>query len=115
MNIGLLGAALSQGDAGSLEQAVVGDLLSREDAVTADLLRAVDADLSEAVMVASEGIMDVPNRLFMPYFWAPKALGFRARPETLQLFRDLGLPAYWDLYGWPEECRRTDVNSFVCE
>lgn len=113
--IGLLVAALSQGDPGLLEQVEVGDFLSREDAVTADLLRASDADLSEAVMGASEGTMDVPNRLFMPYFWAPTALGFRVRPETLQLFRDLGLPAYWDLYGWPDVCRRTDVNNFVCE
>jgi hypothetical protein len=48
-------------------------------------------------------------------FWT-KGLGdFRARPETLQLFREIGLPAYWDLYGWPDMCRRTGIDSFVCD
>ena len=39
----------------------------------------------------------------------------RKRPETLQLFRDVGLPAYWDLYGWPPMCRRVDAHDFDCD
>jgi hypothetical protein len=64
---------------------------------------------------AAERIMETPNRLVLQDFWVAKGAGFRQRPEALQLFRDLELPAYWDLYGWPSVCRRTDVHNFACD
>ena len=113
--IGPLVAAVSRGAASPFGQTEVAAILSGEGVVASDLVHAMDTDLSEALAIVSQGITDVPNRLFMQYFWAPKSSGFRARPESLQLFRDMGLPAYWDLYGWPDVCRRTDVNNFVCD
>ena len=111
----LLVTAVSQGTAGAFEWQELQAALNFEYLVADDLVYALDADLSEGLVGVSEGIMEVPNRNFMQSFWAAEASNFRARPETQQLFRDLGLPAYWDLYGWPKVCRRTDVNNFVCE
>jgi TolB-like protein len=47
-------------------------------------------------------------------FWWPELSDFRKRPETKQYFVDVGLPEYWDLYGWPPMCARTSISDFEC-
>jgi TolB-like protein len=113
--IGPLAAAVRNGSADELEPQKLAAILESDFLVLPDMVYALDTDLSAVLLVYSERLLDTPNRNFMQNFWAPKATTFRQRPETLQLFHDLGLPAYWDLYGWPDLCRRTDVNNFVCD
>lgn len=48
-------------------------------------------------------------------FWEAFAGPLRKKPEFRQLVADLGLPEYWDEYGWPTEyCRRTAPDDFEC-
>ena len=64
---------------------------------------------------ATVGLAERPNMNEIGYFLTNRMSLLRQRPETLQLFRDLNLPAYWDLYGWPPYCRRIDISEFECE
>jgi TolB-like protein len=111
----LLATAATQGTAAEIDQQTLFDVWDGGLAVGAALLFLLDMDPTGLLMRASERIMETPNRLVMQDFWVARAAAFRQRPEALQLFRDLSLPAYWDLYGWPNVCRRTDVNNFVCD
>jgi hypothetical protein len=61
------------------------------------------------------GLAERPNTFELGFFWTDGMSELRKRPETLQLFRDVGLPAYWDLYGWPPMCRRVDAHDFDCD
>ena len=61
------------------------------------------------------GLAERPNMNELGYFLTNRVSALRQNPETLQLFRDLGLPAYWDLYGWPRFCRRIDTEDFECD
>jgi TolB-like protein len=61
------------------------------------------------------GLAEKPNANVLGYLWADTMSELRQRPEALQLFRDLELPAYWDLYGWPPMCRRIDISEFECD
>ena len=56
-----------------------------------------------------------PNRNDLQYLWTEGASEFRQNPVFPQLVKDLGLPAYWDLYGWPDVCRPTTASEFECE
>lgn len=48
-------------------------------------------------------------------FWMYFADSLRKKPEFKALVADLGLPEYWDEYGWPTEyCRRTGPDDFAC-
>lgn len=61
------------------------------------------------------GLADRPNATELTLFWPDRMSVLRQRPETAQLFRDLELPAYWDLYGWPTACWRIDISEFECD
>lgn len=67
------------------------------------------------VQRATVGLAERPNATDLTSFWNDRMSALRQRPETLQLFRDLELPAYWDLYGWPPFCRRIDIEDFECD
>lgn len=60
-------------------------------------------------------ILVVPNRNDMEYLWQESASAFRGSPEFFKLINGLNLPAYWELYGWPDVCRSSDENDFVCD
>jgi len=110
-----LATAVTQGTAAEIEQHTLIDAWEGQLGVGADLVFLLDIDQTDLLVHVAAGMMETPSRLLMRDFWLPRAAVFRQRPEALQLFRDLGLPAYWDLYGWPSVCRRTDVNNFVCD
>jgi TolB-like protein len=113
--IGSVATAATQGTDIEIELQALIDLWESEAAIGRDLILLLNMDQTDLLLHVSERMMETPNQLLMPDFWVAKGAGFRQRPEALQLFRGLGLPAYWDLYGWPNVCRRTDVNNFVCD
>lgn len=111
--VDVLAPAVAQGVVPDMGQLTMVDDVSFQ--ISADLLFASGADTSKRVEKMAERILEAPNQNLLPDFWTKGQKDFRARPETLQLLREMGLPAYWDLYGWPDVCQRTDVNNFVCE
>lgn len=46
--------------------------------------------------------------------WYPAFDSVRAEPGFETLLEQLGLPDYWDKYGWPTQCARFDDGSFDC-
>jgi len=46
--------------------------------------------------------------------WYPIFDSVRALPGFEQLLEELGLPEYWDRYGWPTQCTRFGDGSFDC-
>lgn len=60
-------------------------------------------------------IRERPTQLLLQDLWTGDAVNIRKSPEFDQVVRDIGLPAYWDLYGWPPACRRTGIDDFECE
>ena len=60
-------------------------------------------------------IRERPTQLLLQDLWTGDAVNIRKSPEFDQVVRDVGLPAYWDLYGWPPACRRTGIDNFECE
>jgi TolB-like protein len=111
--VDVLASAVAQGIVPDLSQLKMLDVRSYR--ISGDLLFASGVDLSLRAAAVAERMLAAPSLNELNDFWT-KGLGdFRARPETLQLFREIGLPAYWDLYGWPDMCRRTGIDSFVCD
>jgi len=102
---------------GETERRTPAEILASRPNTAADLIFALDesVDLTTLLLDRSERFFERPNRNILSDFWVAGASEFRKRPETQHLIRELGLPAYWDLYGWPKICRRTDVNNFVCD
>jgi TolB-like protein/tetratricopeptide (TPR) repeat protein len=111
--VDVLAPAVARGILPDLGQEYMVDVASFR--TSGDLLFASGADMSVRVAALSERILKAPNLNELTDFWTTGLKDFRARPETLQLFREIGLPAYWDLYGWPDMCRRVDINNFACE
>ena len=111
--VDVLAPAVAQGVVPDLGQEYMVDVASFR--TSGDLLFASGADMSARVAALSERILKAPNLNELTDFWTTGLKDFRKRPETLQLFREIGLPAYWDLYGWPDMCRRTGIDSFVCD
>jgi TolB-like protein len=107
--------AVSRGTPVAFGREDLGAALGLESVAADDLLLAAEADISEVLTALIDGFMDGPNMNMPAFFWLEKSGDFRTRPESLQLFRDMGLPVYWDLYGWPDACRRTDIDDFVCD
>ncbi len=56
-----------------------------------------------------------PNNNKMQYIWRDNASGFRRSPQFTKLVRGLNLPAYWELYGWPDACRPIGDSDFECD
>ena len=93
------------------------DRISNADSEAVFRLRSVlPVDVAMGLMQReSVGLADRPNRFNLPAYWMTEMSVFRQRPETVQLFRDLKLPAYWDLYGWPPMCRRIEISEVECD
>lgn len=47
--------------------------------------------------------------------WLPAFADLRHEPGFKDLVRDQALPEYWDRFGWPEVCRRTEGDDFECD
>ena len=43
------------------------------------------------------------------------ANALRRGGDFAQFVRDVDLPAYWELFGWPEACRPDNEVEFVCD
>lgn len=56
-----------------------------------------------------------PLRNLLQFLWLPAAADFRGSPFFVQLVTALNLPAYWDLFGWPDVCHPTTLHEFECE
>jgi tetratricopeptide (TPR) repeat protein len=56
-----------------------------------------------------------PNDNSLTLFWSEAASSVRQSPEFHEMVRELDLPTYWDLYGWPPACLRTGTNDFECQ
>jgi TolB-like protein len=111
--VDVLAPAVAQGVVPDVGQQKMIDVLSFR--LSGDLLFASGADTSARMAALAERVLEAPNLNTLTDFWTRGLKDFRTRPETLQLFREIGLPAYWDLYGWPDQCQRIDVNNFACE
>ncbi len=48
------------------------------------------------------------------WIWGPAFADMRATPGFRQLMHDINLVAYWKAYGWPDKCRPTTNDDFVC-
>jgi hypothetical protein len=60
-------------------------------------------------------LLVAPNRNDLNELWTKEASAFRSTPEFSELVRGLDLPAYWDLYGWPDICRPVGASGFACD
>ena len=99
---------------GSNEQLDV--LWNTDDYILASVVSKACPELvAEMLKRGAERILNVPNRNELTEYWVPGIGEFRASPLVHDILSELGLPAYWDLYGWPDACRRTAIDDFVCE
>jgi TolB-like protein len=62
-----------------------------------------------------QDILNAPNRNELEILWIEEVSAYRQSPGFKNLMTELGLPAYWDLYGWPNMCRPTSANEFECD
>jgi hypothetical protein len=62
-----------------------------------------------------ERIPGRPNENRLTYFWGAAVASVRESPEFHQMIQDVGLPAYWELFGWPPACHRIDGDDFECQ
>ena len=60
-------------------------------------------------------LLVAPNRNILDDLWLKETSDFRSSPEFAEVVRGLNLPAYWDLYGWPDVCRPVGASDFVCD
>ena len=49
------------------------------------------------------------------WFTSHRGQALRRGDDFAQFVRDAELPAYWELFGWPDACRPDDELEFVCE
>jgi TolB-like protein len=70
--------------------------------------------LPEVVRTAPT-IPDRPNTMSLYHFWTDGFAEFRSSDAGHQLIADLRLPAYWDVYGWPDSCRPVGIADFNCD
>jgi hypothetical protein len=54
-----------------------------------------------------------PSSLDVEFLFARETRALRAHPRFGELVRSIGLPRYWDQFGWPEVCRR-EGEDIVC-
>jgi TolB-like protein/Flp pilus assembly protein TadD len=60
-------------------------------------------------------IRAAPHRNDLELLWTKGAEQYRDSNEFFELVRDVGLPPYWELYGWPDMCWPTGVSDFECD
>ena len=66
------------------------------------------------VVETARTIPDRPNTMSLYHFWTDGYAEFRSSNAGHQLIKDLRLPAYWDVYGWPDSCRPVGITDFTC-
>jgi len=100
---------------------------SESDASIRDVLLATDFDTQFSMMEIrpelsltyfsnrEQEILNIPNRNELELLWIAGASEYRQSPGFKSLVTGLGLPAYWDLYGWPDMCRPTSASDFECD
>lgn len=79
------------------------------------VLASNDNYLRRAAAEMIERIPGRPNENRLTYFWGDAVASVRESVEFHDMIRDIGLPAYWDLFGWPPACRRIDDGEFECK
>ncbi len=120
---GFYGAVWSEG-VGNLDSpadglAAMRSLHANPELVTADNLRLMtvwalhfgDPTLAlqwfrESVELQATGMLNA---------WLPAFADLRHEPGFKDLVRDQALPEYWNRFGWPEFCRRTEGDDFECD
>ena len=60
-------------------------------------------------------VLNAPNRNDLALLWITEASSYRQSAAFKNLVEELGLPAYWDLYGWPDMCQPTGASDFACD
>lgn len=60
-------------------------------------------------------LLNIPNRNELEILWIAQASVYRQSSGFKALVTGLELPAYWDLYGWPDMCRPTSASEFECD
>jgi hypothetical protein len=70
-----------------------------------------DPDLAlRALVEASEAVP-----LYAHKFWQPLFSDVRKLPGFNDFMRSRGFLAYWQRYGWPDQCRASGVGNFTCD
>ena len=62
-----------------------------------------------------DSVLKAPNRNDLGTLWIAEVSPYRQSAAFMNLVTELGLPAYWDLYGWPAMCRPTSASDFACD
>ena len=97
-------------------QQPLAEFFDRQDILTQTSMMELQPSLAENYFLARlASIRVAPNRNELEFLWTQSAAGFRKKNEFFELVRDLNLPAYWDLYGWPDVCQPTTASEFECE
>ena len=75
-----------------------------------------------AYVGAMERVLDGPERLgtvrprsVLPFVWAPEFSAMRKTGRFKTYVRNAGLVDYWRARGWPDLCRPTTGDDFVCD
>ena len=115
-DIEIIADILVRGSEERLDSSTIDRLLSSDVSFVGDLTNLLPDEYTvEYFERLIGGMADRLNANELSYFWLDSLSVLRQRPEALQLFRDLKLPEYWDLYGWPPVCRRIDIKEFECD
>jgi serine/threonine protein kinase len=70
-----------------------------------------DPDL--ALRALQDATLAVP--LYAHKFWQPLFNDVRRLPGFKDFMRAHGFVAYWQRYGWPDQCRSSGVDDFTCD
>jgi TolB-like protein/Tfp pilus assembly protein PilF len=55
-----------------------------------------------------------PSRVNNGYLWEPYLQPLRNAPEYNEMIELVGLPDYWRIAGWPDQCRPVGTDDFTC-
>jgi hypothetical protein len=55
------------------------------------------------------------DTLFLPFLWTAAGRNARALPEFSVFLRRSGLAEYWDRYGLPDLCAKSERGEYVCD
>ena len=114
--VDLIADGIANGSSEPLEPSTADRIWNSDSEFVISLAYLLPADtMISYIQRATVGLAERPNTFELSFFWNDRIPELRQRPKTLQLFRDVGLPAYWDLYGWPPMCRRVDIDNFSCD
>lgn len=97
-------------------KSMIEDIFLRQDIRTQNAMVEVQPKLTTVFFNSiDENILRAPNRNDLEFLWVPGAYLYRQSPRFNNLVTALGLPAYWDLFGWPSMCRPTTASEFACD